>query len=117
MIKSSLSPSVKRMITKFTLIYILNCTDILFTYTFLKTGEFYEVNVLMQPIVSSPYLSILVKILLPGILILALLPRIQEENNWSTRLCHLCMSVVLLIYIFINCTHIYYLFTLLYFSS
>ena len=113
MIKLSTSKSMNAMKTKFTFIYILNCTDILFTYTLLKTGDFYEANFIMRPIVSNPFLSVLIKIILPAILILGLLPHINEDKQDSLRLCTIFINIVILAYLVINFFHIYYLVTLL----
>ena len=94
--------------TKFTWIYVLNCTDILFTYTLLKTGDFYEANFLMKPIVTNPFLSILVKIILPAALILGILPHLQEAKAASAYLCSFFVSAVLIVYLGINFLHVYY---------
>ncbi len=111
--QSSITQAVNRIKTKFTLIYILNCTDILFTYTLLKTGNFYEANFLMRHIVSNPYLSILVKIIMPAVLIFTLLPHLKTDKESSLKLCSLFINVVSLAYLAINCLHIYYLIQIL----
>ncbi len=98
---------------KLTLIYILNCTDMLFTYTLLKTGHFYEVNWLMRPIVSNPILSVLVKIIFPAALILNILPHLKEDKVPVLNFCHISINTVILAYIIINMLHVYYLIALL----
>ena len=98
---------------KLTLIYILNCTDILFTYSLLKTGSFYEANIVMRSVVKSPLLIILVKILLPALLLYFVFPYVNENENTSLKLCNLCVSFVLLVYILINMMHIGYVLNLL----
>ena len=42
--KLTYTAASQKLIHKFWVLYVLNCTDILFTYTFLKTGGFYEAN-------------------------------------------------------------------------
>ena len=96
------------IITKSVIIYILNCTDILFTYTFLKTGTFYEFNLLMQNIVSNPYLSILVKIICPACLIIYLIHTLKTHYTTHIRLCNLTITLLLLVYLSVNLLHLYY---------
>lgn len=102
--------SPKALSYKFILLYILNCTDILFTYTLLKTGLFYEANFIMTSIVTDPYLSFLVKILIPLVLIIRLIPRLPILTSTSLMLCNVALTFILAIYLFINSTHLYYLF-------
>jgi len=113
MMRLNAKESIRSIKTKFTLIYIFNCTDILFTYTLLKTGDFYEANFLMRSIVSSPFLSVLVKIIFPAFLISILLPYIKEEKASSINLCDFLITLVLLAYLSINCLHVYYLIKIL----
>ena len=108
MIKLLAKESMNEKKSKFTLIYILNCTDMLFTYTLLKTGHFYEVNWIMRPIVSNPFLSVLVKIIFPAALILSILPHLKEDKVPSSNFCHLSINTVMLAYLIINMLHIYY---------
>ncbi|WP_070000675.1 DUF5658 family protein [Cellulosilyticum sp. I15G10I2] len=115
MAKSLFKHSMTAIKTKFTLIYILNCTDMLFTYTLLKTGHFYEANLIMRPIVSNPFLSILVKIIFPAVLILAVLPHLKEESLTSIKLCTIFINIVILAYLAINILHVYYLINILFF--
>lgn len=103
----------KKLSYKFIILYFFNCTDIIFTYTFLKTGYFYEANPLMQPIVTLPYLCILIKVLLPGIILLLLFKRVLEKGSRLIRAYQFAISLLILLYGLINCLHLYYLFTLL----
>jgi hypothetical protein len=93
---------------KLTLIYILNALDIIFTVLLLKTGLFYEANFLMQKIVTNCWLSILVKLILPAIFIMALLGRLDELDTPNSQFCNVFMNIVLLIYTFINLAHLSY---------
>lgn len=116
MLNLTTKESIHSLKTQFTLIYIFNCTDILFTYTLLKTGDFYEANFLMRSIVSNPFLSVLVKVIFPAFLIYALFPHIKEEKTSSIKLCHFLIAIVLLAYLAINCLHVYYLIKILAYS-
>lgn len=95
------------------LIYFFNCTDLLFTYTYLKTGYFYEFNPIMRPIVSSPWLSIIVKIIMPAILLAFVLLRLPQTVPKLLNVGIAFSGLITLFYLFINCMHIYYLFNIL----
>ncbi len=99
---------VESACTKATLIYILNAFDIIFTFILLRTGQFTEVNLLMRPIVINPMLSIIIKILLPALLILYLIQNLNKLSLKSISFCHLCINIVLVIYIYTNIMHIFY---------
>lgn len=109
--EKSLSQTV---ITKSTILYILNCTDLLFTYTYLKTGAFYEVNLLLRPLLENAYLSILVKLILPAPLIFLLIRELKRAPNTSLKLTNLLINLVLTLYTVINILHLYYLFSYVY---
>lgn len=106
--RSTYTTITNHMMTKSALIYILNCTDMLFTYTFLKTGGFYEANFFMQTIVSNPYLGILVKIICPAIIIMYLISALKTQYTEHIRLSNLFVNFLLLIYTSINILHLYY---------
>ena len=99
----------KQIMTVFLLIYILNCTDLLFTYTYLKTGIFFEFNPIMRILLISPYLIILAKIVLPAIFLIYFFFRLKEHSASSLKLCKIGGTVLILTYIFINILHLYYL--------
>ncbi|MBU3805139.1 MAG: hypothetical protein H9872_10370 [Candidatus Cellulosilyticum pullistercoris] len=99
----------KQIMTVFLLIYILNCTDLLFTYTYLKTGIFFEFNPIMSRLLVSPYLTILVKIILPAIFIIYFFFRLKEHSTSSLILCKIGGMLLILAYTFINSLHLYYL--------
>lgn len=106
--KSSSSLSVK-MVRTCLLIYFFNCTDLLFTYTFLKTGMFSEANPIMQLILHSTSSIILFKILVPAWLMLIIF---NFQNTSPHFLLQAFLNFVLLFYFVINCSHIYYLYLL-----
>lgn len=108
MVKNTFYNKVERACSKATLIYILNAFDIIFTFILLKTGEFTEVNFLMRPIVVSPILSIIIKILLPALLIYYLIHNLHKLSLKNIYFCHLCINMVLIVYIYTNIMHICY---------
>ena len=100
----------KRLVYLLSFIYILNCIDLLFTYTYMKLGGFYEVNPVMRQLIWNPYLSILSKIIFPGLLIGYLCTQIDKVALTKYRIYHLGMLLLFLIYIAIIALHLYYLF-------
>lgn len=113
MFKLLMNTSSYSLKKKLTFIYILNALDIVFTFTLLKTGLFYEANGLMIGVVESPLLSILVKLLIPALLIIYLLFKIEELPFDHLKLCTFCVNSVVLVYACINILHMNY--TVMYF--
>lgn len=100
---------------KLTCIYVLNAIDIVFTFALLKTGLFYEANSLMTSIVESVPLSILVKLLLPALLILYIIVKLDDTKLPNLKLCNALICTVLGIYLAIDALHVYYTCTYLIF--
>lgn len=99
--------------SKLTLVYILNAIDIVFTFGLLKTGLFYEANVLMSSIVESAFLSIFVKLLLPAVLIIYILFRLDDNRQPNLRTCNFFICLVLFMYMIIDFLHLFFTFSCL----
>ena len=111
--KLTCTAASQKLIHKFWVLYILNCTDILFTYTFLKTGGFYEANPIMRSIVTNPCLCLLVKVFCPGIALVFLFHFLEHNKKELSAFCQWAANFIILIYVIINSLHLYYLFALL----
>ena len=70
MIKLLKDLSMDKLRDKLTLLYILNAVDIVFTFGLLKTGLFKEINSIMVSVVDDPFLSIIIKLIIPALLII-----------------------------------------------
>lgn len=104
---------ISRIVTSFVIIYLLNCTDLLFTYTYLQTGQFYEANPIMAPFIENPYIALLIKIIMPGAFIIYALRHIDEiPKNFFSFTFHIMLAVILG-YIIINGLHLIYFLELL----
>lgn len=114
MIKLLKSLSLNTLRDKLTLLYILNAIDIVFTFGLLKTGLFKEINRLMISVVDNPWLSIMIKLIVPALLIIYILFRLEELPETNMRLCHICVNIVLVIYTAITIMHLSYLCLFLY---
>jgi hypothetical protein len=93
-------------------IYILNITDIIFTQLLLTTGLGYEANPLMRQLTEHPIAAILFKLSYAGIMCLILYrvsKKMSGKELWKSAA---LISLVLFLYIFINCMHIYHCFTM-----
>ncbi len=87
-------------------LYLLNVLDILFTLILLNTGMFIEINPIMTYIVSNTWLSILVKVLLPALLLLVLSSRIQNASINQLKVSHKLINIILAFYCSVNISHI-----------
>lgn len=114
MIKLLKDLSQTKLRDKLTLLYILNAIDIVFTFGLLKTGLFKEMNSLMVNIVDDPLLSILIKLIIPAVLIIYILTKLDTVPHNNLKLCHICVNIVLLVYTLITLMHIGYFFLFLY---
>lgn len=110
------------IISKLIITYILNCIDLLFTYTLLKTGLFYEINNLMTPFLSSSLISFFIKVIIPAVFLFSLFSNhgltpiglfskydLESEPELPVWISHSIVNILLFIYIAITASHIYYL--------
>lgn len=99
---------------KLTFIYFLNTIDIIFTYALLKTGLFQEVNVLMVNIVNDALLSILIKLILPAVLMIYIVTKLDELPFIHLPLCNFFVMIVFTLYSSIALMHLFYSLLFLY---
>lgn len=94
----------------FFLIYLLNCLDLIFTYTFLKTGLFCEVNPIMQFLLGNVSLLLICKVIIPAILLSILCSYVNLICSFDYKVIFcvklVCM-LILALYIYILGIHIY----------
>lgn len=114
MIKLLKDLSIDKLRDKLTLLYILNAVDIVFTFGLLKTGLFKEINSIMVSVVDDPFLSIIIKLIIPALLIIYILAKLEELPHGNLKLCHICVNVVLIVYTLITIMHISYFCLFLY---
>ncbi len=94
--------------TKLTLIYMLNVLDIIFTMALLKTDCFVEVNQFMAFIVEDSFMTILIKLFLPALLIIYVLLNTQHLSESSLKTVHFFMTLIAIIYFLVLCLHVFY---------
>lgn len=91
---------------KFILLYVLNVADIIFTIALLRTGYFTEVNLLMSKVVKSIPVSILLKVILPGLLLYYLYRRLLTANSAQRKASNIGINISLTMYILVNLSHL-----------
>ena len=101
--------SLQKIKLKFLLLYILNITDIIFTFLLIRTGYFIEANKLMDKIMQSPSASILLKIVLPAVLFIVVFIRMQRATDRQLRISNYLINIATSIYALINLSHIVWL--------
>lgn len=103
----------KNLKIKLFLLYFFNVSDIVLTLLLLQTGYFMEVNSVMADIVSNPLLSIFLKIFVVLMLILFLCKRMKRANPKQLFYSNIIICFAVLIYIFINLSHILWIILLI----
>lgn len=94
--------------TKLIWIYILNVTDMLFTWFLLRTGCFVEANFLMKDIISSGFFSVVFKVVLPFLLLSLLSFRMRKASAKQLEKANLLINLCMIGYFAINVSHIFW---------
>jgi len=91
---------------KLVLLYFLNVTDILFTLALLKTGLFREMNIFMAEIVKHPFVSIVLKVAFPAVLLFFIFRKLSDMDYEELKAANIGILISLTIYSLVNLTHI-----------
>lgn len=91
---------------KLILLYILNVSDIIFTFILLKTNLFEEQNIIMINAVQNLLTSILLKVVLPALLLFYLYLRIQKANNTQLKKSNVLINIAVSFYALIDISHL-----------
>ena len=110
MFKLITNSSIHNLKSKLTFVYFLNALDIVFTFVLLKTGLFYEANTLMTGVVTNALTSIAIKIVIPALLILYIIHKLDDPVQPNSKLCNFFICLVMFVYLIINSLHIFYIF-------
>ncbi|OOM76614.1 hypothetical protein CLOBL_34180 [Clostridium sp. BL-8] len=100
------SHALTNLRNKLLILYILNVTDIIFTFFLLNTGFYMEANALMSNTVKSYIASFFLKILLPAILFIILFFRMKKATDKQLMLSNIFITGAVILYILINISHI-----------
>lgn len=102
--------SYKNVKWKFIILYMLNVSDIVFTLCLLETGLFIEANSFMVGIVTDPILSIIIKVVMIGVLLLIVYKRMASATDRQLKIGNYIFNVAIILYGLINLSHIIWLF-------
>ena len=98
--------NIRTIKKKFILLYALNVTDIIFTLLLLQTGYFKEVNFLMVKAVQSPFISLVLKVVLPAFLLIYIYRKIRGCDDGQLKASNIALNISLSVYAFVNLTHL-----------
>lgn len=102
---------------KLILLYFLNLLDIIFTYFLLRTGLFWEINLLLSDPLQHPLRIIFLKVFLPAILLFFIYCRLQKASTKQLILSNMIINLVNFFYLLVNFTHIIWIILIPFFSS
>lgn len=91
---------------KLVVLYILNVSDALLTYSLVRTGYFRELNFLLERAVADAGELFMLKVLLPALLLAWLYVRIRRATESQLRPSNIAVNFVVLLYVFVNLLHL-----------
>lgn len=108
MINFTRNYSLDHIRNKLILLYILNVTDIIFTFLLLSTGLFIEANVFMVQAVESVPMSLMLKIILPAVLLIYIHFRMQGATESQLKKSNIFINGAVAFYGLINLSHVFW---------
>lgn len=100
------SSSLDYLRQKLKLLYVLNVTDMIFTYMLLKLPYYHEVNPLLKSSVHSISSMIAIKGLLPFVLLSYIFFRLQQASSPQLKQSNILINSGLVIYSIVNIIHL-----------
>ena len=91
---------------KLYILYLLNLTDLVFTFFLLNTGMFFEANYIMSLIIENNFISILLKGVMVFILIYFISKRIKKASKVQRKISNIFIMGCIFFYVTINISHI-----------
>lgn len=91
---------------KLIVLYVLNVTDLIFTYHLLATGFFYEWNGFVRLLMNSDAATAGVKIVLPAVLLSYVAVRMNDATDRQLQQASLLVNLMLFPYMLLNVWHI-----------
>ncbi|WP_040212607.1 DUF5658 family protein [Clostridium polynesiense] len=88
------------------ILYILNCTDAVFTRILLSTGMFMEINPLLKNSAGSSEKMLCLKIIFPAFLLIWIVYRVKDCSIKMKKLCQKLIFPFIVFYLLINLLHI-----------
>lgn len=94
---------------KLFILYLLNVTDALMTDVLIKTGDFYEGNILLRGIVEDTYVFLLLKIFLLGSIVVLVGIRLCDATDRQLKLGNIPINIFGVLYALINGFHLFWI--------
>ncbi len=91
---------------KLVLLYALNLSDILLTFILLSSGGFRELNPLMAAAFQSGAITVLVKLVLPGAVLVWLYAALRRSGPGQKRACNRVINAIVIGYLAVNLMHL-----------
>lgn len=91
---------------KLSLLYFFNVLDYIFTLILIRTGLFIEANPLMVNVINKFPLSLLIKICLPGFLLIYIFFRMQKAKKHQLIISNTIINGALFGYGMLNLLHL-----------
>lgn len=108
------SHNLQNLRKKLSLTYLFMVLDIILTIFLLDTGYAFEANPLMKSVVTSPFYSFLIKILLPALLLLYLSIRMKSATDRQLKISNYFINTLNLFYLIVVSSQIIYCILLLF---
>ena len=103
------SNEIKYLKIKMYLLYLLNVTDIVFTYILINTGMFEERNKILIPIINNKNLTLIIKVIFILMLVIYINFRLKKANEKQRFISNIIILIILSFYILINISHIFWI--------
>lgn len=91
---------------KLVLLYALNLSDILLTMILLSSGGFRELNPLMAAALQSGAATVLVKLILPGTVLVWLYAALRRSKPRQMKVCNRVINAIVIGYLAVNLMHL-----------
>ena len=91
---------------KLMILYLLNLFDMIFTLILLGTGRFRELNPIMAYAFGRPSVAVVIKVLIPGLVLLCLYACLCSAKPRQTRVPNWIINGLLMGYSGINLLHV-----------
>lgn len=98
--------SLENIKHKLLLLYLFNVTDIVFTLLLLATGYYMEANLLMAKAVQNLFVSFMLKVLLPAVLLFYIYIRIKTASEKQLKQSNILLNMATIVYAIINISHL-----------
>ncbi len=91
---------------KLLIVYALNINDIHLTKLLLATNQFVEANPIMGFLITTTFLTLFSKMILPALLIFYIIFRMKNASPVQLKRANVAVNIIFIIYVLINIMHL-----------